>query len=237
MSDELFDDILLQADALGIKQILIFLNGEPFVFSRFFDWLEKLRGYGMKTHVFTNAAAMSPEKSEKLVSYADVAELVCFSVSGMDTQSQRDIMNLPMGRVIRNIRHFIDINTNKIPFWVSMPDVGGKGYQKKWKAFWSDIVGSKRCQVNPMFNWGGKVTHAKKGNLTSFCNRLNHMTVLWDGRVSLCCMDGHGDVILGDLNHETIDEVYNGELAKHYRSKHRSGQQRDLKLCDVCNMR
>ena len=36
-------------------------------------------------------------------------------------------------------------------------------------------------------------------------------TVLWDGRVALCCADFDGRVILGDLRTSTIREVWNGE--------------------------
>jgi hypothetical protein len=36
-------------------------------------------------------------------------------------------------------------------------------------------------------------------------------TVLWDGRVSLCCADFDGRHILGDLNTSSIKDVWNAE--------------------------
>lgn len=242
MSDELVDKILADAHALGIDRVLLFLNGEPFIFKRFFGWLHKLRHYGMKTHVFTNGASLTRDKADQLASFHDVVELVCFSVSGKDAESQRRIMNLDFDRVIQNIRYFAnDANYNGFAdttiikqVYVSMPNIEGTAYQNQWKQLWAKE--GIKAQVNPNFNWGGRVGH-DKGGFTSYCGRLDHMTVLWDGRVNLCCMDGHGEVILGDLNHQTISEVYNGEVAKHYRSLHTQGRQSELKLCDICTMR
>ena len=36
-------------------------------------------------------------------------------------------------------------------------------------------------------------------------------TVLWDGRVSLCCADFDGREILGDLRTSTIEDVWNND--------------------------
>lgn len=234
MSDELFEKILAEANNLGIGMVLLFLNGEPFIFNRFFDWLQRLRDCEMKTHIFTNGVALSEEKAKQLVSYSDIIELVCFSVPGYNGASHREIMGLNHSKVLENIRQFLSINNGQINCYASMPDINGPIYQDAWKKYWKAI--GLRPQVNPNFNWGGRVGKDKAG-YTSYCGRLYHMTVLWDGRVSLCCMDGHGEVILGDLNTQTILEVYNSELAKHYRKLHKEGKQRELKLCDVCNMR
>jgi hypothetical protein len=37
-------------------------------------------------------------------------------------------------------------------------------------------------------------------------------TVLWDGRVSLCCADFDGRNVLGDLRTSTIQEIWNSPL-------------------------
>ena len=45
-------------------------------------------------------------------------------------------------------------------------------------------------------------------------------TVLWDGRVSLCCADFDGKTILGDLNTSTIQEIWNAEPYRAVRRQH-----------------
>jgi hypothetical protein len=38
------------------------------------------------------------------------------------------------------------------------------------------------------------------------------MSVLWDGRVVTCCMDSNGVQVVGDLNKQTVQEVWTGPV-------------------------
>ena len=59
-------------------------------------------------------------------------------------------------------------------------------------------------------------------------------TVLWDGRVSLCCADFDGRTILGDLNTSTIKEVWNSEPFRHVRRQHLESGGPDI--CRACDL-
>jgi molybdenum cofactor biosynthesis enzyme MoaA len=84
-------------------------------------------------------------------------------------------------------------------------------------------------------NWGGEHGRPRGTPRTHACHRTQeHMKILVDGRVSLCCADGEGDVILGDLNQQTIKEVWDGQLATKYREYHNTGRIGELKLCARC---
>lgn len=75
-------------------------------------------------------------------------------------------------------------------------------------------------------NWAGAMWPMRV-KPTSPCSRaLQQIMVLWDGRVSLCCFDGEGDEILGDLNTSTIKEVFNGVKASGIREAHWNGRDR-----------
>jgi hypothetical protein len=58
--------------------------------------------------------------------------------------------------------------------------------------------------------------------------------VLWDGRVSLCCFDAEGAVILGDLKTQTLREVFGGDKAVGIRLAHVEGRRQELPLCNTC---
>lgn len=63
------------------------------------------------------------------------------------------------------------------------------------------------------------------------------VVVLWDGRIVPCCRDDDAKLILGDLNTQTLQEIWEGEPARHLREAH---IQRDIKqghLCDGCGWR
>jgi hypothetical protein len=83
-------------------------------------------------------------------------------------------------------------------------------------------------------NWGGTTYPLRMSPRMGCMRALDSIMVLWDGRMSLCCFDGEGEVILGDLNTQTIREIYNGPLAVSYREAHAHNRRGELKLCASC---
>jgi radical SAM protein with 4Fe4S-binding SPASM domain len=59
-------------------------------------------------------------------------------------------------------------------------------------------------------------------------------TVLWDGRVSMCCADFDGRHIFGDLRSQSIAEVWNSPLYRAARRQHlESGGPEICRSCDL----
>lgn len=239
MSDELFNRILDQSKNLNISEVLLFLNGEPLIFPRLFDWLGKLRQNSLKTVIFTNANSLTLEKAVKLISFSDVIHTIVFSLGGMDKDSYQDVMGLDYDRVRQNIEQFITLNCNRIT------TVGHCPYFSRtqpllphWIEHWQ-FVGE--VGMTAMFNFAGLIhdelelkendTHKR-----SACGRLNHLTILYDGLVCLCCMDAEGQIILGDANEQPLTEIFNSPLALKYRQCHKEGRFSELPLCRTCNM-
>jgi len=83
-------------------------------------------------------------------------------------------------------------------------------------------------------NWAGSMWPVRVP-LQGACDRaLNQFMVLQDGRVSLCCFDANGREILGDLNAQTIREIFNGSHATGIREAHYSGRRNDVAICAQC---
>lgn len=236
MTDDLFNKIILDANSLQIKRILLFLNGEPFVFNRLFDWLDILRNHKMVTNIFTNASHLTKEKSDKLISYADVVEDIVFSLSGKDTVTHNQIMGLDHDKVKENVSYFSKVNKGTIKTSAHMPLFSATSqWVKEWKKIWGPIVGS--ANTTQMFNWAGDINDPMlSGGVRKPCLRLDQMTILWNGKVNLCCMDAEGQVILGDLNTQSIAEVFNGPVASYYYETHKNNKWEDLDLCRKCNL-
>lgn len=82
------------------------------------------------------------------------------------------------------------------------------------------------------YNWMGLIESDYKFN-DGYCGRSREqICVLWDGRVTLCCMSMDGDPILGDLNVQSLEEVWNSDIARQYRENTKS----KLVPCKKCNM-
>lgn len=84
-------------------------------------------------------------------------------------------------------------------------------------------------------NWAGAVWKPRVLPTAPCSRALQQIMVLWDGRVSLCCFDGEGEEILGDLNHSTIKDVFNGQKAATIRELHWTGRRAESsELCRTC---
>jgi hypothetical protein len=84
-------------------------------------------------------------------------------------------------------------------------------------------------------NWAGTMGQKMRTQPRNACGRaLSQIMVLWDGRVSLCCFDAEGAVILGDLRTQTLREMYSGQPALSVREAHNEGRRAELPLCRTC---
>lgn len=100
--------------------------------------------------------------------------------------------------------------------WNGPTDRGGNGY------------------IHLEGNWAGATFPMRVKPTTACARALQQIMVLWDGRVSLCCFDGEGEEILGDLNNETIRDVFNGAKATGIREAHWNGRRASIPLCAGC---
>jgi radical SAM protein with 4Fe4S-binding SPASM domain len=63
--------------------------------------------------------------------------------------------------------------------------------------------------------------------------------VLWDGKVGYCMGDAREYAYMGDLNHQTIEQVWHGEKYKEFRALHAAKKWEELREknihCGTCN--
>ena len=49
------------------------------------------------------------------------------------------------------------------------------------------------------------------------------LVVLWDGRVTVCCVDSEGELQVGDARRDRLDDLWNGDAIRSLRRRHRDG--------------
>lgn len=64
---------------------------------------------------------------------------------------------------------------------------------------------------------------------------FNEMVVYWNGKVALCCHDWNNPQPLGDLNSQSVEEVWHGKYYEDTRSKHQNGRRREVPSCKICH--
>lgn len=61
------------------------------------------------------------------------------------------------------------------------------------------------------------------------------MVVYWDGKIALCCYDWDNPAPLGDLTHQTVEEVWQGEKYRKVRELHQTGRRKQVSACKDCD--
>jgi radical SAM protein with 4Fe4S-binding SPASM domain len=225
MSDELFHKIIKEGKEIHKSFFVPFLNGEPFMFPRIWEWLDYMQEQNVKVHLYTNAERMNVSK---LIKYTNIS-LVCCSVNATTAATHKKIMRtLDFKKVKNNVKNLI----KKAPFrvFVSMVEVDVNKHEvEKFKKAWGEhaIFGEFK-------NWGGAVHDKieKTGDRVPCWSLLNSMNILWDGRVVPCCLDYDGQQIIGDVNKNTLTEIWH---QSHWiRKLHRRGDY-SMIPCKDCN--
>lgn len=245
MSFELFRKIVDDAISLGCKRITPFRLGEPLLFPGLFDWLDYLRGKGVTVSLFTNASNLTEKVGKRLLEYSDFL-LMAISFHGDNRENYERNMGLSFDRVYANIVTFMKIN-NSIPVnmfcLVDKPiDIDFPAFKRLWEGLPFNGVG-----ISAYMEWAGarKNYHSKLDALNAEPDKyhrlpcdyvLRHLDVMVDGHVCLCCVDYQGEVVFGDLNFQTIMEVFNSRLYQYYYQKHLNGTWESLPLCSECSM-
>lgn len=99
-----------------------------------------------------------------------------------------------------------------------------------------------------LFEWGvlDRARNVKSFTNSTFAKRvvgceqrrdIERLHVLYDGSVVLCCQDWRAEVVLGNLNETSIDELWNGEVYTDVRERISSGFPGVApRLCQVCKL-
>jgi len=78
-----------------------------------------------------------------------------------------------------------------------------------------------------------------KSQVSQYCANIEDgfagFVINWDGKVIPCCNDYQSRTIIGDLQNETIDDIWNGEKLNDLRHAIRTDPL-SLSLCKGCSM-
>lgn len=110
-------------------------------------------------------------------------------------------------------------------------------FPKPWTERWQGTT----LAPNLYLEWGERFQwpdlSAPEENAAGFCRGLrDQVGVLWDGTVVPCCLDHEGDIPLGSLYHQTLEDILCSPRAQAIYQGFSQGQAREP-LCRRCGYR
>lgn len=230
-----------------IENIALYNAGESLLHPHLREFLKVLNEAKNTLPVFpsvglsTNAVFLTP-KIQKLILSCLAVDSISLSIDG---GNQKTFENIRRGAhwptVIKNAQNFLKLkNQLGSPIEVNLVSIFTRRpiYASEFK----DLV----LKVNHYWpikphNWDGskRLSDLKpeKNLQPSFCNFIfDNLAILWDGRVSPCCNDQNGRGIIGDLNKQSLKEIYFGSRRREIIEKMAHNHRYAIKLCQNCNL-
>lgn len=208
--------------------VLAFQWGEPLLHPEFFDLVRYAADRGVRTMITSNGTHLTPENRRKLLECG--LERITFSVDG-DHETHFAVRGYPLARLREDIlalRRERDAHDGGrgAPLRIDVSMVVDGATERALDTYFADWKGvADRVQAIP------RIVAERR---TQPCRELwrGALIVLWDGRVTVCCVDSEGLLTVGDARQERLADVWNGARMRAIRERHVRGD--FPPLCATC---
>lgn len=237
MSLELFKRLANECAAGGTKEMHLEGFGEPLLDKQIVEKIRYAKKVGIKkTLIVTNASLLNKHIAKQLLSSG--LDKLKISFYGTNKEEYEQVhRGLSYDKVRENIMRLLELRRQlgDSTLKVSIKYIGQMRKFPKFACQWGTQA---KVQFSRFHNYSYgrkyiKVKNKRKRVCAMVANPI--MQILWDGRVVPCCYDFNGVIILGDVNHNSMREVWNSPQYKQFRRLHREYEFDRLPLCKSCD--
>jgi len=235
MDMDLFKKVVDECAALGITHIRVHNYGEPFLDRQLVEKVRYAKAKGIpEVGMISNGSLITEDVARGMVEAGLDAINISVDAAGKDV-FERTRLHLKYDDVVANIRalHRIRVQLGRThpKLILSFVRQNNSDDEQAFIREWSRIA--DKIHITDLHNWAGTLND--HSDVRFPCYRLwQTFTVLWDGRVSLCCADFDGRNILGDLRTSTIARIWNSAPYRAVRRQHlESGGPAICRSCDL----
>jgi len=225
-------------------------RGESLLHPELPGMIDYAKKAGLYTRLHTNATILNEDKARAIIE----AELdfISFSFDGFTQESYENIRrNAKFETTINNICNFLVLKKKfgkKKPFTVfetmKLDEIKTKSYEAAKETLRNKLYSLhlNKFMIKSPHNWAGsyvakEVEKSNKPVKFSACTFLWFaMVILWNGDISPCPQDFFGHLVMGNLNHSSINDIWSNNKYKCIRKAMKERAVSDLNPCRECDM-
>jgi radical SAM protein with 4Fe4S-binding SPASM domain len=235
MDLDLYRKIVDECAALGITHVRVHNYGEPFLDRQLVEKVRYAKSRGIaEVGMISNGSLITEELARGMIDAGLDAINISVDAAGRETFEQTRV-NLKYDEVTGNIRTLArlrrELGRKRPKLILSFVRQQNSAEERAFIEEWRQIA--DKINITDLHNWAGTLHTASDVRYPCYRMWLT-FTVLWDGRVSLCCADFDGRHILGDLRTSTIAQIWNSRAYRAVRRQHLdSGGPEICRSCDL----
>ena len=235
MTVNLFRKVVDECVELGITHVRMHNYGEAFIDKQLVEKVRYAKQRGVReVGVISNGSLISDEVARGMIDAGLDAINISVDAAGKDVFEATRI-GLKYDKVIANIERLVRLRgesgKRRPKLILSFVRQNNSADEQAFIEHWRGIA--DKVHITDLHNWAGTLNTESDVNYPCYRPWLT-FTVLWDGRVSLCCADFDGSTILGDLNTSSIREIWNAEPYRKARRQHLESGGPDI--CRACDL-
>jgi len=233
----------------NFKTLRLYSNGEPLLNKHFYEMVK----YAEKSRHFesidttTNGLLLTPERIGPIIEAG--IDKINISVNGVTSKQYFETTQTRVNfdEFLNNLRYLYE-NRGKTKILIKSIS---EFYNEKDKKRFFDIFSSIADYIfleNLTDPWphykveestGIKSTHSAHSDKIEpkyVCSPIFYtLTMNFDGTVSLCCVDWDNNLIIGDVNHNSLKEIWDSDVLFNYQMQHLKGERFNNPICRECN--
>jgi radical SAM protein with 4Fe4S-binding SPASM domain len=234
MPDQTWKKIIDETRGLGITY-RPFLQNEALIDSR----LPEIVAFIKKdptahSEINTNGNALTEEKAAALIEAG--IDLVRFSIDAFSPETyEKDRVGLDYHKVVENIERFARMageSDRTVVTEVRMIDMESNLHeQHDFLEYWRGRV--DRAMIVPLYNWPW--TEGVEMVRKPCIKMREEMFFYTDGRAVLCCWDIAGRAVIGNVNEQSVLDIWNGPQRRRFAEYLARGEREKIELCSRCD--
>jgi len=235
MDEALFRKVVDDCAALGIRHVRLHNYGEPFVDRHLTDKVAYAKQKGIaEVGVISNGSLIDEQVARGVIEAGLDAINISVDASGREV-FERTRVGLEYDKVIANIERLVriraELGRTHPKLILSFVRQDNSDEERAFIDHWRTIA--DKIHITELHNWAGTLNRNSDVRYPCYRQWLT-FTVLWDGRVSLCCADFDGRVMLGDMRTSNIRDIWESEAYRQMRREHlESGGPEICRACDL----
>jgi hypothetical protein len=240
MPDELIDKIIDDLKAIPSSlpfNVSPFKVNEPLLDKRIFSVCEKIGTQlpNAQLRLFTNGSPLTLKMIDRIAEIKKLNNL-WVSLNEVDAAAYEALMQLPLDRTLRNLDALHDLRQQKkFPHHVVVSRViDGSDRDQAFLNFVKQRYPLFQAFMIGTGNWSGQVSVGQNRRVPSVgCWRWYELSIMASGKVALCCMDGEGKHVIGDVSTQSVLDVYNAPAYRKMR-QFTFSRKAAAAPCDTC---
>ncbi len=243
MSLELFKKIIDDAAELGTYSINLNLLNEPLIHPDLPEMIRYAKDNGIiDVHFHTHGGLLTPEKAESLLESGLDRLLISLDTPYKEKYNKIRVFS-DFDLVMHNLKQFKKIRDDKgflSPVirvsCIQFPETTVEEIHDAKTLFlqFADAVGFQQY-VDPRKEVGKNIEYPSGYKSEFVCHQpFTRLSIIEDGRVSPCCIDYDQELIIGDVNKQSLKSIWKSKQLNDIRETSKKGEFYKMPACATC---